>query len=128
MLYRNLAKPVLFQIDPEKAHHITVDGLGAASRVPGMTALLHSMYGVASRPETTVSLCGLMFPNPVGLAAGLDKNAKAVGGFSSLGFGFMEVGTVTPNTHEARQIAGAGVRPPRSAELGHTAAPYASMR
>jgi dihydroorotate dehydrogenase len=96
MLYRNLAKPVLFQIDPEKAHHITVDGLGAASRVPGMTALLHSLYGVASRPETSVSLCGLTFPNPVGLAAGLDKNAKAVGGFSSLGFGFMEVGTVTP--------------------------------
>ncbi|MDF2714954.1 MAG: hypothetical protein K0R28_1879 [Paenibacillus sp.] len=96
MLYRNVAKPVLFQMDPEKAHHVTVDGLGAASRVPGMTALLHSLWGVTSQPETTVSLCGLTFPNPVGLAAGLDKNAKAVSGFSSLGFGFMEVGTVTP--------------------------------
>ncbi|GAA3400806.1 quinone-dependent dihydroorotate dehydrogenase [Paenibacillus hodogayensis] len=96
MIYRNIAKPVLFQMDAEQAHHLTVDGLGAASRVPGATALLHSIWGVPSRPETTVSLCGLTFPNPVGLAAGLDKNAKAVRGFSAMGFGFMEVGTVTP--------------------------------
>lgn len=96
MLYRNLAKPVLFQLDPEKAHHLTVDGLGALSRIPGMAAMFQSLYGVPSNPQTTVSLCGLTFPNPVGLAAGLDKNAKAVRMFSSLGFGFMEVGTVTP--------------------------------
>ncbi|MBD2865432.1 quinone-dependent dihydroorotate dehydrogenase [Paenibacillus oceani] len=96
MLYRTIAKPVLFRLDPEKAHHVTVDGLGAATRVPGMTGVLQGLFGVVSKPETTVSLCGLTFPNPVGLAAGLDKNAKAVRGFASLGFGFMEVGTVTP--------------------------------
>lgn len=96
MLYRTLAKPVLFRMDAEKAHHLTVNGLGTASRLPGVTALLRALYGVESRPETTVSLCGLHFPNPVGLAAGLDKNAQAVSGFSSIGFGFMEVGTVTP--------------------------------
>lgn len=96
MLYRNFAKPVLFQMDPEQAHHLIVDGLGSAAKVPGFPSLLRSMYGVTSRPETAVELCGLKFPNPIGLAAGLDKNAKAVGGFASLGFGFMEVGTVTP--------------------------------
>ncbi|MEF3302606.1 quinone-dependent dihydroorotate dehydrogenase [Paenibacillus sp. GYB003] len=96
MIYRNLAKPILFQIDPERAHHLTVDGLGAASRLPGMASLIEAICGVKSDPATTVSLCGLTFPNPVGLAAGLDKNAKAVRGFASLGFGFMEVGTVTP--------------------------------
>lgn len=96
MLYRNIAKPVLFRMDAERAHHLTVDGLGTASRVPGIAGLLHAMYGVASMPMTSMSLCGLHFPNPVGLAAGLDKNAGAVRGFSSLGFGFMEVGTVTP--------------------------------
>lgn len=96
MLYRHIAKPLLFRMDPERAHHVTVDGLGAASRVPGVTSVLRSLYGVAERPELAVELCGLKFPNPVGLAAGLDKNAKAVRGFSSLGFGFMEVGTITP--------------------------------
>ncbi|PYI56473.1 quinone-dependent dihydroorotate dehydrogenase [Paenibacillus flagellatus] len=96
MLYRKLAKPVLFRIDPEQAHHITVDGLGSVSRVPGVPGLIRAMCGVESRPATKTELCGITFPNPIGLAAGLDKNAKAVRGFASLGFGFMEVGTVTP--------------------------------
>lgn len=100
MIYRNLAKPILFQIDAEKAHHLTVDGLGAVSRVPGMSSLIHTFCGVKSDPATTVSLCGITFPNPVGLAAGLDKNAAAVRGFASLGFGFMEVGTVTPRPQQ----------------------------
>lgn len=96
MLYRNIAKPVLFRLDAEKAHHLTVDGLGRVSSIPGALSLLKGMYGVREYPELSVQLGGLRFRNPVGLAAGLDKNAAAVKGFSSLGFGFMEVGTVTP--------------------------------
>ncbi|MFK7696396.1 quinone-dependent dihydroorotate dehydrogenase [Paenibacillus sp. HJGM_3] len=96
MLYRNIAKPLLFRMDAEKAHHLTVDGLGHASGIPGTLALLKGMYGVPDYPELRVELAGLSFRNPVGLAAGLDKNAVAVQGFSALGFGFMEVGTVTP--------------------------------
>ncbi|MDF2723376.1 MAG: hypothetical protein K0Q59_3051 [Paenibacillus sp.] len=96
MLYSNIAKPILFQMDAEKAHHLIVEGLGGASRFPGMTAMLGAMYGVTSNPQTAVSLSGIHFPNPIGLAAGLDKNAQAVHMFAALGFGFMEVGTVTP--------------------------------
>ncbi|WP_409345774.1 quinone-dependent dihydroorotate dehydrogenase [Paenibacillus sp. MBLB4367] len=96
MLYDKLAKPILFQMDAEKAHHLIVDGLGSMSKIPGGNALLRQMYGVKRKKELVSSLWGIDFPNPVGLAAGLDKNAAAVPMFSSLGFGFMEVGTVTP--------------------------------
>ncbi|WP_127507675.1 MULTISPECIES: quinone-dependent dihydroorotate dehydrogenase [Paenibacillus] len=96
MLYQYFAKPFFFRLDPEKAHHLVIDGLHQASRVPGMTALLRGMYGVPGYPELSMDLLGLSFAHPVGLAAGLDKNAKSVEGFSSVGFGFMEVGTVTP--------------------------------
>lgn len=104
MLYRNIAKPMLFRMDAEKAHHLTVDGLGQASHIPGALALLKAMYGVPEHPELTVQLGGLKFRNPVGLAAGLDKNAAAVQGFSSLGFGFMEVGTVTPRPQKGNDL------------------------
>ncbi|NGZ75695.1 quinone-dependent dihydroorotate dehydrogenase [Saccharibacillus alkalitolerans] len=96
MLYERLAKPLFFRMDPEKAHHLVIDGMRRAADAPGGLKLLRSMYGV-ERDEALVSeVAGLSFPSPVGLAAGLDKNAEAVPGFSSVGFGFMEVGTVTP--------------------------------
>ncbi len=96
LLYRNIFKPVLFQMDPEKAHHLIIGGLGAGVRIPGTLAAMQSMYGITSTPDMTTELFGITFPGPVGLAAGLDKNAQAVAGLSACGFGFMEVGTVTP--------------------------------
>lgn len=96
VLYRNLAKPIFFKMDPEKAHHLVIGGLHSAGAFPGGTGLLRSMYGVNETADLAVDLFGIHFPTPVGLAAGLDKNAAAVDGFSSIGFGFMEVGTVTP--------------------------------
>lgn len=96
MLYRNIMKPLLFKLDPETAHHATIGGLSAAGGIPGAQALLGAMYGVDGRRELTTDIWGLRFPNPVGLAAGLDKNGRAVKAFSRVGFGFMEVGTVTP--------------------------------
>ncbi|MCS7460128.1 quinone-dependent dihydroorotate dehydrogenase [Paenibacillus doosanensis] len=104
MLYKKIAKPVLFRMDPEKAHHLTIDGLHTASRLPGGRALLRGMYGVPRYPELETNLWGIRFGNPVGLAAGLDKNAKAVQGFSSIGFGFMEVGTVTPKPQAGNEL------------------------
>lgn len=95
MLYR-MIKPLLFRMEPEKAHHLIVDGLGAAARIPGAGALLEAFWGVRETPELAVDLFGLHFAHPVGLAAGLDKNAKAVAAFSRIGLSFMEVGTVTP--------------------------------
>lgn len=96
MLYRNFAKPFFFKMDPEAAHHLVIGGLQKSAALPGGKASLRMMYGVPESPELAVDLFGLHFHTPVGLAAGLDKNAQAIGGFSSIGFGFMEVGTVTP--------------------------------
>lgn len=96
MLYTKLAKPYFFKMDAEKAHHMVIDGLHTASHVPGIPALMRAMYGVDEAQELAVDLFGLHFAHPIGLAAGLDKNAKAVDMFANIGFGFAEVGTVTP--------------------------------
>lgn len=96
MLYRHVGKPVFFKLDPEKAHHLVIDGLYRVSKMSGGPAILNALYGISESDELGLDLFGLHFPSPVGLAAGLDKNAEAVPGFSSIGFGFMEVGTVTP--------------------------------
>jgi len=95
LLYQ-MAKPFLFKMDPEAAHHLIIDGMGTAAKVPGMTGLLSAVWGTSTAPELAVDLFGLHFRHPVGLAAGLDKNAKAVKGLSRVGLSFMEVGTVTP--------------------------------
>jgi len=96
MLYEKIAKPLLFRLDPEDAHHLTLGGLALAPRIPGATALLDAAYGVPAQEPLSTTVFGLRFPSPIGLAAGLDKNGQAVTGFSHMGFGFMEVGTVTP--------------------------------
>lgn len=96
MLYKKLAKPILFRMDPEKAHHLTINGLHTAGKLMGLTSAMNQAYGSANHPELRSEVFGIQFPNPVGLAAGLDKNGEAVQGFSSMGFGFMEVGTITP--------------------------------
>ena len=85
-----LARPFLFCLDAEKAHELGLKSLELAYR-SGLNPLL------ASRPAPlSVALCGLQLPNPVGLAAGLDKNAAHVDALAALGFGFIEVGTTTP--------------------------------
>jgi dihydroorotate dehydrogenase len=85
-----LLKPLLFQLDAERAHHITLDGLNAAQRL-GLLAFLPKPKKCRAR-----RVMGLEFPNPVGLAAGLDKNGAYIDALAALGFGFIEVGTVTP--------------------------------
>lgn len=93
-MYR-LLKPALFRLDPEDAHHFTLGALEAASRVPGWPGLLRGLTAPGD-PRLTQTLWGRAFGSPVGLAAGLDKNAQAVPAWGALGFGFVEVGTVTP--------------------------------
>jgi dihydroorotate dehydrogenase len=93
--YKSFLKPLLFRINPERAHYFTFFWLRNIFRIPGMKSIFRKMFVVDDRRlETTVA--GLRFPNPVGLAAGLDKDAKMVDEFSALGFGFVEIGTVTP--------------------------------
>ncbi|HSQ81698.1 MAG TPA: quinone-dependent dihydroorotate dehydrogenase [Casimicrobiaceae bacterium] len=85
-----LFRPLLFAADPELAHEIAFAGLDAAAR-SGIARL------VAPRlPSSPVDVMGIRFPNRVGLAAGLDKNAEHLAGLATLGFGFLEAGTVTP--------------------------------
>lgn len=94
-MYR-LAKSFLFRMDPEQAHHLTIRALAAAPRVPGALAMLAGMYGTPGGGELATEVLGLKFPHPIGLSAGLDKNGEAAQAFAAVGFGFVEVGTVTP--------------------------------
>jgi len=84
-----LARPFLFSLDPEAAHNLTLSSLKCAAEV-GLASLLSRP---APNPRTVM---GITFPNPVGLAAGLDKDGAYIDGLASLGFGFIEIGTVTP--------------------------------
>lgn len=86
----SLAKPLLFQFDAEKSHDFTLNSLKLAEK----SGLL-KMYSNPPACQTR-QVMGIEFPNPVGLAAGLDKNAMVINGMAALGFGFIEVGTVTP--------------------------------
>jgi len=90
MLYA-LARPLLFALDPETAHRLTL-GAADAAQALGLAGIL----GRAAAPVKPVRVMGLEFPNAVGLAAGLDKNAEHIDALAALGFGFVEVGTVTP--------------------------------
>ena len=92
MLYSNLLRPILFRCDPERAHDFT---LGVLGRFSSSFALV-APHLTVSDPLLASELFGLHFRNPVGLAAGLDKDGKASCAWQHLGFGFAEVGTVTP--------------------------------
>ena len=84
------ARPLLFNMDPEKAHELTLEGIARLQHSP-----LTCLYG-ESRVDDPVTLAGMHLANRVGLAAGLDKNARCIDGLAAMGFGFVEVGTVTP--------------------------------
>jgi dihydroorotate dehydrogenase len=94
-MYKSIVKPLLFQLDAERAHHFTFNNLKRACRVPGTGALLRGLYNY-QHPSLRREVFGLTFANPVGLAAGFDKNAVLTDELASLGFGFVEIGTVTP--------------------------------
>src|SRR5919204_4773294 len=90
-LYERLVRPLLFSLEAETAHHFTIASLHRASHFdPALSAL--KRFTPPSKPRT---LFGLTFPNPIGLAAGLDKNGVALPAWAALGFGFIEIGTVT---------------------------------
>jgi dihydroorotate dehydrogenase len=88
MIYR-LARPLLFRLDPERAHDFALDALAAYARL-GFSARSNVSAHCPRR------VMGIDFPNPVGLAAGLDKNGDHIDALATLGFGFLEIGTVTP--------------------------------
>ncbi len=91
----HLLKPLLFLLPPETAHRVTTALLDLAAEIPPLRGLLRRLYCVSDQ-KLERRVLGLHFPNPVGLAAGFDKNGEHIPGMACLGFGFIEVGTVTP--------------------------------
>ena len=92
-MYKYFARPFLFKLQPETAHAVIFRCLKTMQAIPGGIALTKLFCGVQSKP---VEVFGITFPNAVGLAAGLDKDADAFDVLGAMGFGFVEIGTVTP--------------------------------
>ena len=99
IMYKQFLRPLLFRYDPEEVHYFTFSIIRKLSKIPGFSSLFKSIYEVNdSRLEREVF--GLKFKNPVGLAAGFDKDAKLYKELSNFGFGFIEIGTLTPKGQE----------------------------
>ena len=98
-MYKSLIRPLLFSIDPEKVHYFTFSLIRTLSKIPGVPSLLRALY-LNKDPRLERTLFGLTFKNPVGLAAGFDKNAVLFNELADFGFGFVEIGTLTPKGQE----------------------------
>ena len=94
-MYKLLIRPLLFLFDPEEVHHFTFSIIRSMSKFPGMSSLFRKLYKVDDK-RLERQVFGLTFPNPIGLAAGFDKDAKLFNELSDFGFGFIEIGTLTP--------------------------------
>ena len=98
-MYKKIIRPILFSLDPEKAHKLTFTWLKIINKIPFVPLILRRLY-VLEHPSLEREVFGLKFKNPIGLAAGLDKDAKLYKELSNLGFGFIEIGTITPKGQE----------------------------
>jgi dihydroorotate dehydrogenase len=94
-VYKFLIRPLLFLLDPEKAHYFTFNALKFCLKLPGMGIFFRFYYKVKDK-RLEKEVFGIKFPNPVGLGAGLDKDAILTDELGELGFGFIEIGTLTP--------------------------------
>ena len=98
-MYQYLIRPFLFLFDPEQIHHFTFLLLKVAGKIPGLISLLKKFF-VVENNKLKRELFGIQFNNPVGLAAGFDKDAKLIDELTAFGFGFIEIGTVTPKPQQ----------------------------
>ena len=94
-MYKLLIRPILFLIDPEKVHYFTFSLIRILCKIPFVASIFRNLYQVKNK-KLERNLFGLTFANPVGLAAGFDKNAVLYNELANFGFGFIEIGTVTP--------------------------------
>ncbi len=115
MRFARIAAPVLKRLPPETAHRAAIAGLKIAP----------PPQAPSSDPRLPVEVLGLKFPNPLGLAAGFDKDAEVPGAMLGLGFGFVEVGTLTPRPQEATPVRGCSGswRTPRSSTASASTMP-----
>ena len=98
-MYKAIIRPLFFCYDPEKIHHFVFKSLKVLNAIPGFSSLSRALYKV-NDPRLKRTVFGLEFDNPVGLAAGFDKEAKLYDELANLGFGFIEIGTLTPKGQE----------------------------
>ncbi|KZS38313.1 dihydroorotate dehydrogenase [Aquimarina aggregata] len=98
-MYTYFLRPILFRYDPEKIHHFTFKMVRFLSKIPLMSSIFRGMY-VINDPKLEREVFGLKFKNPVGLAAGFDKDAKLFNELYNFGFGFIEIGTLTPKPQD----------------------------
>ena len=94
-MYKSIIRPILFLFDPEKVHYFVFDTLKFVHKIPFVGKVINSYYSVSNK-KLERNIFGLKFKNPVGLAAGFDKDAKLYQELSNFGFGFVEIGTLTP--------------------------------
>ena len=94
-MYKLLVRPLLFSFDPEWVHYFTLNALRLLNKIPFSSWLFRKIYSYQNS-SLEKELFGIKFKNPVGLAAGFDKNGKYIKEMSNLGFGFIEIGTITP--------------------------------
>jgi len=102
-MYKFFIRPVLFLFSPEGVHHFTFRFIQLACFLPGVKKLLRIFF-IVEHPSLERKLLGLKFKNPVGLAAGFDKNAKVIDEFACFGFGFIEIGTLTPKAQPGNPL------------------------
>lgn len=98
-MYKQIIRPILFCFDPEAVHHFTFSLVRFVNKIPGISSLIKSLYTVNDK-RLEREVFGLKFKNPVGLAAGFDKDAKLYKELSNFGFGFIEIGTLTPKAQD----------------------------
>jgi dihydroorotate dehydrogenase len=102
-LYKFIIRPLFFLFDPEKVHYFTFSLIKLINAIPGVSALNRAIYGVSDRGLER-EVFGLKFPNPIGLAAGFDKDAKLFNEIANYGFGFIEIGTLTPKPQPGNEL------------------------
>lgn len=102
-MYSSVIRPLLFRFDAERVHHFTFSLLKTVCRVPGVRAGLAAVFRFRHK-KLQRTVAGLHFENPVGLAAGFDKNAMLVDELAALGFGFIEIGTLTPKAQPGNDL------------------------
>lgn len=101
-MYKRLIKPIFFLFQPETIHHMVFKAIKLSFSIPGISAITRSIYTVEDK-RLERKLFGLTFPNPVGLAAGFDKDAKLFDELGAYGFGFVEIGTLTPKAQPGNE-------------------------
>ena len=101
-MYKTIIRPILFQFDPERVHHWVFFWIRLFQNIPLLGSLQKKLFSY-DKPTLEREVFGLKFPNPIGLAAGFDKDAIAIDALANYGFGFIEIGTITPKPQDGNQ-------------------------